>query len=127
MKLLKSAIIAISLALTLGSFSTAAVACEDGRTCVGPLEGINMVLGHLAEAMKAIEAGADKEAILAHIKGAKDSSKEINANDRVDRERGRANGYIKKARNAVRKDAMQMAEDHLKEAEKRFDNLKKLL
>ncbi len=127
MKLLKSAIVAISIALTLGSFSTTAVACEDGRVCIGPLEGINMVLGHLAEAMQAVDAKADKDTILEHIKQAKNGSKEINANDRVDRERGRANGFIKKAKSAVKNGDNQMAIDHLREAEKRFDALKRLL
>lgn len=127
MKLLKSAIVAISLALTLGSFSTTAVACEDGRTCVGPKEGINMVLGHIAEAMVAIEAKEDKKVILDHIRQAKNASKEINANDVVDRNRMKANGFLKKARKAVKGDAMQMGEDLLGEAEKRFSALKGML
>ncbi len=127
MKLFKSAIVAFSLALSLGTFSTSAVACEDGRTCYGPLEGINLVLGHIAEAIKAIDEGADKDAVLKHIRLAKNASKEINANDRVDRNRLRANGYIKKARTAIKNGDAQMGQDHLGEAERRFEGLKKLL
>ncbi|SMG65144.1 secreted protein, partial [methanotrophic bacterial endosymbiont of Bathymodiolus sp.] len=55
MKLLKSALLAFSLALSLGSFSTAAVACEDGRTCFGPAQAIDIVLGHIAVGMKSVE------------------------------------------------------------------------
>jgi hypothetical protein len=57
MKLLKSTLLAFSLALSLGSFSTAAVACEDGRTCFGPAQAIDIVLGHIAVGMKSVENG----------------------------------------------------------------------
>ncbi len=126
MKLLKSAIVAFSLALSLGSVSTTAVACEDGRTCFGTTEAINIILGHLAEAIKAIDSGADKDVILDHIRQAKNGSKEINENDKVDRNRLRANGFLKKARTAVRNGDIQMGQDHLGEAQKRFAGLKKL-
>jgi len=127
MKLLKSAVVAVSLALSLGSFSTTAVACEDGRTCFGPAEAINITLGHIAEAIKLLDAKEGKHEILRHIKAAKDSSKEINANDKVDVARGRAVAKLKKARSAIKKDKMQEGEDFLGEAEKGFSALKGLL
>ena len=127
MKLLKSAVVAVSLALSLGSFSTTAVACEDGRTCFGPEEAINITIGHVAEAIKLLDAKEGKHEILMHIKAAKDSSKEINANDKVDIARGRAVGHLKKARSAIKKDQMQEGEDHLGAAEKGFTALKGLL
>ena len=120
MKLLKSAVVAVSLALSLGSFSTTAVACEDGRTCYGPVEAINISLGHIAEAIKALDAKEGTHEILMHIKAAKDGSKEINANDKVDIARGRAVTHLKKARSAIKKGNMQEGEDHLGEAEKGF-------
>jgi len=124
MKLLKSAIVAASLALSLGSFSTAAVACEDGRTCFGPEQAIDITVGFTAEAIKAADDKSGKQEVLMLIKKAKDSSKEINANDVVDRKRQRAVGHLKKAKKALKSDDFQGAEDHLGAAEKGFADLK---
>lgn len=127
MKLLKSVIVAVSLALSLGAFSTAAVACETGRTCFGPEQAIDMVLGHIAEAIQAVDAGQNGPSVNVHVKAALKASKEINANDKVDVSRSRANAHLKKARSAFRKSSMQEGEDHLGKAEKAFDSLKDLL
>lgn len=127
MKLLKSAVIAVALALSLGSFSTTAVACEDGRTCFGPEQAIDITVGHVAAAIKAADDKSGKDEVLRHIKAAKDTSKEINANDLVDRNRQRANGYLKKAKKAIKNNDFQSAIDHLGEAEKRFSKLRGLL
>lgn len=127
MKLLKSAVVAVSLVLSLGSFSTTAVACEDGRTCFGPEQAISITLGHIAEAIKSIDEKDGSHEILMKIKAAKDSSKEINANDKVDVARGRAVGKLKKARSAVKKGKMQDAEDLLGVAEKAFSALRGLI
>ena len=127
MKLLKSAVVAITLALSLGSFSTAAVACEDGRTCFGPMEAINITLGHVAEAMKSLNDGENGPTVEKHIKAAKDSSKEINANDKVDIARSRAVAHLKKAKSVLRKGDRAGATAHLEAAEKGFEKLKGLL
>lgn len=127
MKIFKSAIIAFSLALSLGTFSTTASACEAGRTCYGPLEAIEIVLGHIAMAIKAVDEGQNGPSVNAHVKAALQASKEINANDKVDVARGRANGHLKKARSAFKKSKMQDGEDHLGMAEKAFEQLKGLL
>ena len=127
MKLLKSAVVAVSLAFSLGSFSTAAVACEDGRTCYGPEQAIDITVGHVAEAIKAADDKSGKHEVLMHIKAAKDASKEINANDVVDRNRQRAVGHLKKAKKSLKNDDFQGASDHLGAAEKGFSGLKALL
>jgi len=127
MKLLKSAVVAASLALSLGSFSTAVVACEDGRTCFGPEQAIDITVGHVAAAIKAADDKSGKQEVLMHMKAAKDSSKEINANDVVDRKRQRANSHLRKAKAALKKDDFQGAEDHLGAAEKGFADLRNFL
>lgn len=127
MKLLKSAFLAFALTFSLGSFSTTAVACEDGRTCFGPVQATDIVLGHIAEGMKAVENGENGPAALVHVKAALRASKEINASDKVDVARSRANAHLKKARSAFKKSDMQTGEDHLGAAEKAFTNLKKQL
>ena len=127
MNILKSAVFAFCLAFSLGAFTTTAVACERGKTCIDPIDGINTVLGHITEAIAAIDADAGKDVIQGHIKQAKKKSKEISANDKVERSRIRANGFLKKARSAIKKDDTQKAKELLGEAEKAFADLKKLI
>lgn len=124
MKLLKSVLIAFALTLSLGSFSTAVVACESGRTCFGPAQAIDIVLGHIAEGMKSVEAGENGPAAIAHTRAALRASKEINVSDKVDIKRIKANAHLKKARSAFKKAKMQNGEDHLGMAEKAFTRLK---
>jgi ribosomal protein S20 len=140
MKLLKSAAVATTLALSLGSFSTNAAVCL-GMACMynrmTPIEGIDATLGQVAEALEAIQirnsggaAGTDKDSddvIINNIKEALKLSKEINANDKLDRNRNRANDYLKKARVAVQEGDLTKATENLKEAEKRFSDLKGMI
>ena len=140
MKFLKSAVVATTLALSLGSFSTTAAVCL-GMACMynrmTPIEGIDATLGQVNEALEAIQvrnsggaAGSDKDSddvIINNIKEALKLSKEINANDKLDRNRNRANDYLKKARVAVQEGDLTKATEDLKEAEKRFSDLKGMI
>jgi len=124
MKLLKSAIVALTLALSLGSFSTAVVACEDGRTCFGPEQAIDLVLGKIAESMKAINDGKSGAEVQQIIRLAMNAKKEINANDLVARFAQKANKNLKLARKAAKKDNLVEATEWLEKAEHGFNNLK---
>ena len=132
MKLLKNAVVATTLALSLGSFSTttSAEVCL-GMACMynrmSPIEGINATVVQINQALKAISDNASEVVIIDNIKDALKVSKEINANDKVDRNRQRANGYLKKARTAVRKEDFIQAKTDLKEAETRFLALKGMI
>ncbi len=127
MKLLKCAVVATTLALSLGSFSTSADICL-GMACMynkmTPIEGIEATKVQVTEALKAITDHAGDDVIIENIKEALAVSKEINANDKVDRNRNRANDSLKKARAAVKEGDLSKATEHLKEAEKRFSDLK---
>ena len=127
MKLLKSALLAFSVTLSLGTFSTATVACEDGRTCFGPAQATDLVLGNIAAAMKAVDAGENGPSVVAHVKAALKASKEINVSDKIDVARSRANAHLKKARSAFKKSNMQEGEDYLGTAEKAFTKLKTMM
>lgn len=131
MKLLKSAVVATTLTLSLGFFSATADAVCLGMACMynkmTPIEGIDATVGQVNEALKAINDKAGEEVIIGNIKEALAVSKEINANDKVDRNRNRANDYLKKARTAVKDGDLIKATEHLKEAEKRFADLKGLI
>ena len=132
MKLLKNAVIATTLVLSLGSFST----ITSAEVCLGmacmynrmtPTEGINATVVQINQALKAISDNTSEVVIIDNIKDALKVSKEINANDKVDRNRQRANGYLKKARTSVRNEDFIQATEHLKEAETRFLALKGMI
>ncbi|NOT84857.1 MAG: hypothetical protein HOP02_08790 [Methylococcaceae bacterium] len=141
MKLLKSAVIATTVALSLGSFSTTAVAVCLGMACMynhgTPLENINATVAKVAETLKIVKtrtssglASGDKESdelIINNIKEALKLTKEINANDKVDRNRNRANDSLKNARTAVKAGDLAKATVLLAEAETRFEELKGML
>ncbi|MCX7074982.1 MAG: hypothetical protein NTZ70_09265 [Methylococcales bacterium] len=131
MKLLKNAVVATTLVLSLGAFSTTANAICLGMACMynrmTPVEGIDATLGQCAVSLKSIGDNADKEVIVTNIKEALSLSKEINANDKVDRNRNRANGDLKKARESVQNGDLALATEQLKDAQKRFSELKGMI
>ncbi|NOR71672.1 MAG: hypothetical protein GQ532_18625 [Methylomarinum sp.] len=100
MKLLKSAVVAISLALSLGSFSTTAVACEDGRVCVGNEQAVANIVGHIDEALKSIDAN-DSAAAIAHMKEAKRAKKEMNSEANAPKI-GRLSAHFHKAKKLLK-------------------------
>ena len=130
MKLLKSAVVATTLALSLGSFSATAEVCL-GMACMynrmTPLEGIEATVGQVTKALIAIKDNAGDDVVINDIKEALKLSKEINANDKLDRNRNRANDYLKKARVAVQEGDLSKATELLKEAENRFSDLKGMI
>ena len=102
MKLLKSAVVAVSLALSLGSFSTTAVACEDGRVCVGNEAAVENIVAHIDAAIDSVEAG-DAAGAKAHIKEAKRAKKELNS-EAMAPKIGRLSGHFHKANKLLKKD-----------------------
>jgi hypothetical protein len=140
MKVLKKAVLATTLAISFGSFPATADICL-GMACMynrmTPVEGIDATIGQINEALKSIQVRnsggaaddgkAGDELIINDIKEALKLSKEINANDKLDRNRNRANDYLKKARGAIQEHDLAKATDLLKEAEKRFEDLKSMI
>lgn len=126
MKILKSAVVAFSLAVAMGSFSTAAVA-EAGRTTYKPIDAINGSLERIAAAETAINNGAEDAEVAALIKKAADFSEEINANDKVARENSKVRGHLKSAISSAKSANLQEAKEHLNKAKEGMNGLKKLL
>lgn len=129
MKLIKSAVLATALAISLGSFSTSIFAVCLGMACMynkmTPIEGIEATREQIDEALKAIRSdNAGKDVVIMYIKEALKLSKEINANDKLDRNRNRANDSLKKSRKAVEDSDLIKATENLQEADKRFSDLK---
>lgn len=125
---MKKILLSLLIATFMGGASTSVWAETDaGRITYKPVEAIDMVSGKIKVAIDAITSGSDGEAVAALIKDAMDASKEINANDKVDMARTRANNKLKSARNHAKDSALQEAEQELKNAQKSFQDLKGLL
>jgi hypothetical protein len=131
MKLIKSAAIATTLTLSLGVFSTPANAICLGMACMynkmTPLQAIMATEVTVDEAINLVEEKADKELVLTAIKSTLKATKEINANDKVDRNRMRANTSMKAARKAIRVDDYVEAKIHLEVAKDRYQGLQSML
>ncbi len=125
MKLLKSAVIAASLALSLGSFSTAAVAgCHDdaGRICVGNDQAVANIVAHIDAAIVSIDA-KDAGSAIQHIKEAKRAKKEMNSEANAPKI-GRLSGHFHKARKQLKNDDFASAKGELEKGKHGFLALK---
>ncbi|MFA5983655.1 MAG: hypothetical protein WC782_06535 [Methylococcaceae bacterium] len=128
MKVLKKALLSLLIAASAVAISTPVFAETDkGRISYAPAEAIDLVVDKVKIAMDAINSGSEGEAVSNLIKDAMDASKEINANDKVDIARSRANNLLKTARAHAKENALQEAEQELKNAQKKFSELKSLL
>jgi len=125
MKLLKSAVVAASLALSLGSFSTTAVAgCHDdaGRVCVGNDQAVVNIVAHIDGALASIDT-KDAAGAIQHIKEAKRAKKEMNSESNAPKI-GRLSGHFHKAKKLLKKDDLAGAKDELQKAKHGFLALK---
>jgi hypothetical protein len=128
MKTLKTIVLSSLIALAMGTFSAAVLAeAGEGRVSYSPADAIDMVLGEIKKAQAAVAAGASGDEVYKIIKQGMDYSKEVNANDVVDRERARANETLKKARTMAKNNSMKGIEEHLEKAAKAFADLKPLI
>ena len=128
MKTLKTILLSLFIAASIGAVSTSALAETDaGRVTYKPAEAIDMVTAKIQAAIEGISKGASGEEAAALIKPAIDLSKEINANDKVDNARAKANRKLKSAMSHAKESALQEAEAELRDAKKEFEALKGLL
>jgi len=128
MKILKSAVIAFSLTVAMGAFSTAALAESDpGRVSYTPTDVIKEVGNRITAAMTAIDNGAEDAEVAALIKKAQDFTKELNANDKVARETQKVRNHMKDAIKAAKTANLAEAKQHLQAAKEVNGGLFKLL
>jgi primase-polymerase (primpol)-like protein len=128
MKILKKIALAALVGASMGVFSTSAMAeASDGRIVYAPKEAIDLTVKKIEAALASATAGADSETIANQTKEALDMSKEINANDKVDIARSRANNHLKAARSSAKAGNVAEAQEHLKQALQAFTALKDLL
>jgi hypothetical protein len=128
MKTLKKILLSLFIASAMGAVSTSALAETDaGRVTYKPVEAIDIVTGKIQAAIEGISKGATNDEAVALIKQAIDFSKEINANDKVDNARAKANRKLKSASGHAKESALQEAEQELRDAKKDFEALKGLI
>jgi len=128
MKTLKTILLSLFIAASMGAVSSSALAETDaGRVTYKPAEAIDMVVAKIQAAIEGISKGASNDEATALIKPAIDLSKEINANDRVDNARAKANRKLKSALSHAKESALQEAEQELRDAKKDFEALKSLI
>jgi hypothetical protein len=128
MKSFKKIGLALLITGSMGAFSTAALAESDpGRISYAPVDAINLVLKEIQVSSDALKAGSPGDTVAPLIKNASDASKEINANDRVDRQRVKANDVLKAARKAAKEGNNAEAAKLLEDAAKQFEALKALI
>ena len=128
MKSLKKILLSLFITASVGTVSTSVLAESDpGRISYTPVEAIDLVVSNINAAIAAIDKGASAEEVATLIKLASDGSKEINANDKVDMARTKANRKLKSAMAHAKESALPKAEEELKEAGKDFEALKGLI
>jgi len=128
MKILKKLLLSLLIAASMGAISTSGFAETDkGRVTYAPADAIDIVSAKIKIALEAATSGSEGEKVSDLIKDALDASKEINANDKVDMARSRANNKLKSAKTHAKESALQEAEQELKEAAKMFSELKGLI
>lgn len=106
---------------------SASAETDAGRVTYKPAEAIDMVVAKIQAAIEGISKGASNEEAAALIKPAIDLSKEINANDKVDNARSKANRKLKSALTHAKDSSLQEAEQELSDAKKDFEALKSLI
>lgn len=127
MRISKKILLSSLIAIFLGATGSAMAEVDKGRIVYAPADAINLVVGKIKIALDAVTSGSEGDKVSDLVKDALDASKEINANDKVDVARGRANNKLKAAKQHAKEEALQEAEQELRDAAKMFDDLKRLL
>lgn len=129
MKILKKILLSVFIATSMSAVSTSVLAAEpaDDRTVYAPADAVDLAMAKIQTAIDAITTGSDNAAVAKLIKDAIDAGKELNANDKVDMAKQRANNKLKSARTHAKAGALQEAEQELRDAMKRYSDIKGIL
>jgi hypothetical protein len=128
MKFLKKFGLALLIATSMGTFSTAALAeVDEGRIAYGPEQAIDLVKAKIKIAEEGIAAKKGGEEVAGMILEALHASKEINANDKVDNARMKANTILKSAKKHAKEGNLAEASTELATATTKFEDLRYLI
>lgn len=115
MKSLKSTIVAVLIALSLGSFSSIAFADRNSQA-------VASITAHIDEAIKSIDAN-DTDAALAHIKEAKRAKKELNSEENAAKI-GRLSAHFSKAKKLLKESDSAGSKAELELAKHGYNSIK---
>lgn len=125
MRNFKKVLLALLVAAAMGSASSVAMA-EAAK--VPPAEAIDAIHNKIQAASALISAGGESREDVANLlKQAKDLSKEVSANDKVDFKRQKAQGELKKAISAAKAGNMEEAQEAIKSVEGVLAEMKSLI
>ncbi|MCX7103526.1 MAG: hypothetical protein NTX38_19090 [Methylobacter sp.] len=127
MKLLKSSIIAIAIAFSFGTVSSAIAAGKIENATGGQVkEAIQAALTGSSAALDGLKNGANQEVIVQHIATARQETKKIEVGTTLDPIRNKASGQLRAANTAIGNGEKENAEAALVEAVKGFEQIKAL-
>lgn len=125
MRNLKKALSAMLLAVSMGAFSSAVLA-EPAK--IPPAEAIGAVVAKVNDANALIAAGGEsRDDVVNLLKQAKDLTKEVSANDKVDFKRQKAQGILKQAISSAKEGKMEDAKEKAQEALSVLAEMKSLI
>lgn len=125
MRNLNKILLALIVAVSMGAFSSVSLA---EKAKIPPAEAIDAISGKIQAAAALIEAGGESRDDVANLlKQAKDLSKEVSANDKVDFKRQKAQGELKRAITAAKAGKMEEAKEAIKATEGVLAEMKSLI
>lgn len=125
MKNFKKILLAASIALSMGAFSSVSLA---EKAKVPPAEAIDAIAEKANAADALIKAGGEKrDDVVNLLKQAKDLSKEVSANDKVDFKRQKVQGALKKAIAEAKDGKMEASSEAIKEINSLLAEMKSLI
>ncbi|MGZ8224683.1 MAG: hypothetical protein ACXWTE_06070 [Methylobacter sp.] len=128
MKILKKILLSVFIEASMSAVSTSVLAeASEGRIVYAPAEAIDLAMAKIQTAIDALTTGSDPATVAKLIKDAIDAGKELNANDKVDMAKQRANNKLKAARQHAKEGALQEAEQELRNAKKDYNDMKGIL
>ncbi|MGZ8161241.1 MAG: hypothetical protein ACXWTK_00545 [Methylobacter sp.] len=128
MKILKKILLSVFIAASMSAVSTTVLAeAGEGRIVYAPADAIDLAMAKIQTAIDALTTGSDPATVAKLIKDAIDAGKELNANDKVDMAKQRANNKLKAARQHAKEGALQEAEQELRNAKKDYNDMKGIL
>ncbi len=122
MTILKKIFLALAIVSSMGVMATYSSVASAAEAQKSGKEIINEILNHLGAALKAINTGENKEVVEAHVKNARQISKELSVGALASRVMFAADTLVY-ARKAIRNDDMTEAKKQIKDGLEQYEAL----
>ena len=127
MALLKKVVLALFVSVAMLATAPTAIAAGkiENQSPEAVLGAFDTAIAAVEAAQTALESGEDKDTVLGLMREAKQTLNQIESAT-VNREKERANGYLKKSRSAFKKGDLEKAKSLMADAVAKFISLKKI-